>query len=229
MNFRNRILAACLVAMFALSGCQQDASPGGTPTPAETAVALPPTPVAARMTYDGPFGLKMGLTPTEVKAVIPSLEERDQGPGTYRSDSVPMPHPDFESYLLLFSAQSGLCKIMAIGKDISSGDTGFEVRSAFDDLDKAVTGKYGKGKKYDFTSERYDSPEFWMMYLLKKNRTLAKIWSEKDGSALTGDLESISLEAKASDMSTGYLVLRYEFQNMSDCIAESETEKNKGL
>lgn len=118
---------------------------------------------------------------------------------------------------------------MAIGKDIKSGDAGYEVRSAFDALDKAITNKYGKGKKYDFTSERYESPEFWMMYLLKKNRTLAKYWDKEEGSNLTSDLRSISLEAGASDMSTGYLVMRYEFQNMPDCVAEGEAERNKGL
>ncbi len=68
-----------------------------------------------------------------------------------------------------------------------------------------------------------------MMHLLKKNRTLAKIWSAEEGSNLTSNLDSIALEAGATDMSTGYLVMRYEFQNMPDCVAEGEAEKNKGL
>jgi hypothetical protein len=161
--------------------------------------------------------------------VVGSLEESSEGAGLYYSSTVPVPHPDFESYSLGFSRKSGLCKVVAIGKDIKSGQTGFELRSAFDALDKAITAKYGQGKKYDFTSERYDSPEFWMMHLLQKNRTLAKVWSSSNGSTLSADLDSISLEARATDMSTGYLVVHYEFQNMSDCVTEGEAEKNKAL
>ena len=68
-----------------------------------------------------------------------------------------------------------------------------------------------------------------MMYLLKKNRTLAKFWDKETGSTLLNNLEAIELQAKASDMSTGYLVLRYEFENISDCVTESKNNKNKGL
>ena len=229
MRFQQRKAAACLISIIALSGCQPSESPASTSAQAERPAAPQPSPVATHVTYDGPFGLKMGLSPAEAKAAIPSLKESDQGPGIYSSSSMPVSHPDFESYSLLFSQKSGLCKIVAIGKDIQSGDAGYEVRSAFDALDKAITNKYGKGKKYDFTSERYESPEFWMMYLLKKNRTLAKYWDKEEGSSLTSNLTSISLEAGASDMSTGYLVMRYEFQNMPDCVAEGEAEKNKGL
>lgn len=229
MRFQHKRAVASLLTIIALSGCQQNSSPVSTRTPAEHPTAPLSSPATSRVIHDGPFGLKMGLSPAEVKAAVPSLEESDQGAGIYRSVSVPVPHPDFESYSLLLSQKSGLCKIVAIGKDIQSGDTGFEVRSAFDALDKAITSKYGKGKKYDFTSERYDSSEFWMMHLLQKNRTLAKIWSKEEGSSLTNNLSAIALEAGASDMSTGYLVMRYEFQNMPDCVAEGEAEKNKGL
>lgn len=68
-----------------------------------------------------------------------------------------------------------------------------------------------------------------MMYLLKKNRTLAKFWGKEHGSNLPSNLSTIYLQAKASDMSTGYLVLSYEFENISDCMAESKANNNKGL
>ena len=138
-------------------------------------------------------------------------------------------YPDFESYSLLFSQKNGLCKILAIGKDIKSGDSGSEVKSAFNSLDESLSKKYGKGKKYDFTSSKYESPEYWMMYLLKKNRTLDKFWMKKYGSTLLNNLSAIALNANASDMSTGYLTLSYEFENFSDCVDEAKTENSKGL
>jgi hypothetical protein len=171
----------------------------------------------------------MGLTREQVQQLIPGLKDEEDSPGYANATSVPQSHPDFESYGLQFSKKSGLCKIVAIGKDISTGSAGYELRSAFDEIDKALTAKYGKGKLYDFSSERYDSPEFWMMHLSQKNRTLAKVWSPEFGSTLSHNLGSVGLEAGASDMSTGYLVIRYEFSNLPDCVAESEAEKHKAL
>lgn len=184
---------------------------------------------APQRSYDGPFGLQMGLTREQVRELIPSLKDSEDSPTYAESSTVPKPHPDFESYGLQFSKKSGLCKIVAIGKDISSGSAGYELRAAFEEIDKALTARYGKGKLYDFSSERYDSPEYWMMHLLQKNRTLAKIWSSEHGSSLSHSLGSVGLEANASDMSTGYLVVRYEFSNLPDCSAEAETEKHQAL
>lgn len=226
-----KVPQAALIAFTAvtLGACQKDSNR----TPSEPArhdeISQSATKREVPRKYDGPFGLKMGLTRDEVKHMVAGLTTSEDEPGWAKSSTVPVPHPDFESYAHQFSEKSGLCKIVAIGKDISSGDAGIEVRSAFDSLDEALTTRYGKGKKYDFTSERYDSPEFWMMHLLQKNRTLAKIWGTEYGSTLTNDLGSIGLEASATDMSTGFLVVRYEFTNLQDCIAEDKAQKNKGL
>jgi hypothetical protein len=217
------------LALIALAGCQQEA--GGRPVQSTSAeIPVEPTPQAAKPSaYEGPFGLKMGLTPSDAKALIPSLSETEETRTIFEANSVPIPHPDFESYTVVFSQKTGLCKVTAIGKDITSGDAGFEVRSAFDSLDEALTKKYGKGKKYDISNDRYDSPEYWMMYLKNKNRTLAKAWGEEHGSALTSNLNSIVLQAHATTMSTGYLVVHYEFENMADCVAEAKAEINRGL
>jgi len=229
MRFKRGKAIASVMAVLALAGCQQDTGSSQAQVPKGEAPAQSTSQSAQPTAYNGPFGLKMGLSLEDAKALIPSLSADEEKPGVYSAANVPISHPDFESYSLTFSQKSGLCKIVGIGKDIASGDAGFEVRSAFDALDEALTKKYGKGKKYDFTSERYESPEFWMMYLLKKNRTLAKVWSKEKSSILTNSLSAITLEAGATDMSTGYLVMRYEFENMSDCVAEATAEKNKGL
>lgn len=148
---RQALITAFTLAM--LTACQkQSPDTPNTDVPGERPNSSVEAPAAPRPTYDGPFGLRMGLSPEEAKVVMPSLEEAEQGSGIYRSDSVPTPHPDFKSYLLFFSSKSGLCKIVAIGKDIQSGYTGLELRTAFDDLDKALSEKYGKGKKYDVSA-----------------------------------------------------------------------------
>lgn len=230
MKFDTKKAITSLLVIFVLAGCQKEqdtaqAEVQALPSPTQQPTAVPPKPVV----YEGPFGLKMGLSVEETKKAISGLSKMEQSEWIYKADSVPTPHPDFDFYSLKFSENTGLCRITAIGKDIKSGDSGAEIRSNFDSIDESLSKKYGKGKKYDFSSSRYESPEYWMMYLLKKNRTLAKFWGKEHGSNLPSNLSTIYLQAKASDMSTGYLVLSYEFENISDCMAESKANNNKGL
>lgn len=233
MQFNLKIKITGLLVLIALAGCQKEHGTAQVQEQEQASASRPTTqpPVAPAKpsAYDGPFGLKMGLSIEEVKKIIPGLSKTEQSEWIYKADSVPTPHPDFDFYVLNFSEKTGLCKISAIGKDIKSGDSGAEVKSDFNSLDESLSKKYGKGKKYDFTSSKYESPEYWMMYLLKKNRTLAKFWDKETGSTLLNNLEAIELQAKASDMSTGYLVLSYDFENISDCVTESKNNKNKGL
>lgn len=229
MRLSHKAVTASLCCVLALAACQRDADPSIALGQSRTARAQPAPQVAEQNTYEGPFGLQMGLSLDEVKTVIPGISSSDNVPLVYHANSVPSPHPDFESYMLVISRASGLCKVVAIGKSISSGNTGQEVRSAFDSLDEAISSKYGKGKKYDYSTDRDESPEYWMMYLLKKNRTLAKYWDKNEGSTLTNDIGFISLEAGATRIDTGHLMLGYEFLNMPDCVAESKAQKHKSL
>ena len=229
MKFNSKKAITGLLAIFVLAGCQKEQGMAQTQTQASSPPTQPTVAPPKPIVYEGPFGLKMGLSIEETKKLISGLSKNENGEWIYRADSVPTPHPDFDFYSLQFSENSGLCSISAIGKDIKSGDSGAEIRSDFNSLDESLSKKYGKGKKYDFTSSKYESPEYWMMYLLKKNRTLAKFWNKENGSNILNNLSVISLQAKASDMSTGYLILSYDFENISDCMAESKANNSKGL
>ena len=203
-----------------------------TQQPQTSAKELEPTPknvAVEQKKYDGPFGLQMGLSKHDLKSLIAGAKEIEADSSVWESTSVPTPHSDFESYFFRFSEKSGLCSIGAIGKDITTGGAGTELKSQFDTIDEALTNKYGKGKKFDYTTDRYSSLEFWMLELLQKNRTLAKYWDREEKSNLPDWLTSISIEAKASDIHTGYISLRYEFSNIDQCISESKSNANKGL
>lgn len=204
------------------SAAKADALGSGVP-----AAASASTPPPAPKSYDGPFGLKQGLTPDEVRAVT-ALTSGDT-PGMYTAATVPSPHVAFESYVLGFSSKSGLCTITAIGKDITAGSYGTEVISAFDDLESALQKKYGPDKKYDFAGGIMDDPQYWMMALSEKNRTLAAVWNKESKATLPPSLSSIGLEARGSDINTAYINLRYEFSNVADCESEAKQEQNKGL
>ena len=213
-----------------LLACTQEATPTISENSAAKTVEPPPEPVkpAALQKFDGPFGLRMGLTDIEVKKYISDLQPSEK-PGGFDASTVPTPHPSFESYSFQFSEKSGLCSITGIGRDIETGDTGAEVKAAFSSLDEALTAKYGVGKKYDFSNQRYDSPEFWMLHLLKKNRTLAKFWDREEKSNLPESIRTIALQAHASGISKAYNNIRKELSNIDDCIAERKNKINKAL
>ena len=224
--------AVCFVAgvVFA-AGCaeRQEGQADTTKSPGAEIATDAPQPAADTTppTYDGPFGLKAGLTLDEVRRVA-TLTASDVD-GVYRSTDVPKPHPAFESYSLYFSTKSGLCAITSIGKDIEAGQTGSEVRTEFSGIEDGLTSKYGKGKRYDFATGLMDEMQYWMIALSDKNRTLATFWAPDSGSTLPADISSISLQAHALDMSTGYVNLRYEFSNIEDCSNERKDRQNSAL
>lgn len=224
------LIATGLVAVACSNNAPTSTSGGakealGSATPAAPSVAAPPAP--SSKSYDGPFGLKEGLTLDEVRAIT-SLTAGD-APGLYSTDSVPAPHVAFENYVLGFSDKSGLCTITAIGKDITAGSYGTEVITAFDDLEAALKKKYGTDKRYDFASSVLDEPQFWMMALSQKDRTLSAIWDKESKATLPASLSAIGLTARGTDIRTAYINLRYEFANVGDCEAETKQQQNKGL
>ena len=189
----------------------------------------PPAPSPARK-YDGPFGLQAGLSIDEVKKSAPDLVETQEQPGWYSTTTVPTPHPSFESYGLQFSAKSGLCRLTGVGKNISTGSDGSEVRSQFDDLTSAITERYGHGKKYDFyTGGGSGEPQYWMMYLKDKDQVLGMAWEKDTGAKLPPTISSIVVRASALDMRTGIVYIMYNFSNIGDCTSEEKASKNKAL
>jgi hypothetical protein len=223
-----------LVCALTLGGCTQKANEaepskssalGGAP--AITAVAKA---VAPPRKYDGPFGLQGGLGIADVRQSVPDLVVNEETPMWYSASSVPTPHPSFESYQLQFAEKSGLCALVGIGKDIPTGDSGAEVKLAFDSLTSALSERYGKGKRYDFFSGAGSgSAEYWMMYLNQKDQTLAMTWDKSTGANLPPSISNILVQAHATDTNTGFVNLRYEFANMSDCADQEKAEKDKAL
>lgn len=231
-----RYIALIIGATLTLGACTQSNTPASSSKPVassehEASNATPPSPVAPKQVanYDGPFGLKMGLTRAQAGEVISGLTIDTDHPMWSDAPTVPVPHPYFESYILQFSKKSGLCAIHGIGKDIVSGSSGIQIRTQFDSLNEALTEKYGTGKKYDYSSDSDNSTDFWMMHLLQKDQVLAEVWSNKTKATLSNNISSILIQAHANNMSTGYINIEYEFDNIGDCVAEEKAKTNKAL
>lgn len=94
---------------------------------------------------DALFGLKWGMTVSEVKAASSNLSKLrgERNLETYKASSVPKPLSDVEAYMFIF-ADGKLVKMWAVGKDIVGDPTGSIGKERFEALRGALNDKYGK-------------------------------------------------------------------------------------
>ncbi len=94
---------------------------------------------------------------------------------------------DYESYLVLVSPSVGVSKVVGIGITIKSAGDGTELRSQFDKIQILLTEKYGKPKdSFDLVDvgSVLTEPQYFMLGLLQKERTLESFWELPDGTMI---------------------------------------------
>lgn len=216
---------AALIAATGTVGAQQ-------PAPDAPMAAA----AAAKGVWEGPLGLKMGISLEELGRAV-ALKESKQV-ALYRSDTAPNPHSAFESYIYTVTAGAGLCRITAVGKPVATSVFGGELRSEYASLKEALGAKYGKPTNdFDFLRQGsiWDESNDWMMSLLKKERSLAVYWNampDKQGArqiSLPNDLGVIGLKAEALGPNSGFVSVTYTFTNEKACLDEIKKTVNKSL
>lgn len=179
--------------------------------------------------WDGPFGLKMGLTFNQLKAVDPGIEKQDEN--NYKMTKVPKPHRDMESYFVTISPTSGLAKVGALSADIFSNGYGFDVRSKYESLRDALAEKYGEYREIDMLmpGSIWDDPDDFMMALLMEERYLFCVWAPDNGVTLPSYLSGVALSTNGLNSNTAYLSLDYEFSNFAVYIEELKKKDSDSL
>ena len=178
----------------------------------------------------GPLGLNKGMTLEELKkqgAFSPVGQQY-----VYTSKTLASGHTDFDLYTVILTPEQGLCKIQASSKEIDTSSFGTELESKYRRLIDAMSEKYGPpGKNFDFLSagSLWEEPQYWMMALLKKERTLSAFWSAPVNNNLPDSIQSITIESYALSGSTGYIRLSYEFDNIDACIKVVKSKENSTL
>ena len=179
---------------------------------------------------NGPFGLRMGMSASELRQVLDvKVTEPDQRPLVLQTERLPKHHDAFEGYLLIVSDKVGLCKIVGLGETISVKPEGKELKSAFEDLERAIERKYGKHLTRDELegNSKLSDKKQWMLALHGKERALAAFWDAEERSTLSDDIFSIVLDARALSESEGYLRLSYAFNNWDRCEAEGKQARRQ--
>lgn len=176
---------------------------------------------------DGPFGLSMGMTYDEIKAIDPNIKSKENF--IYKIKTVPRPYPGIDMYILYISPTLGLSRIITYGADIKTSIFGTKIISKFNIMAENLSSVYGTKKQYNFlkNGSRWDDPQYWTMGLLKRERTLATVFGEK--SLLKNNITSIFLQAVMSNRETGYLTIWYEFSNHNALLEELKDRNSQSL
>lgn len=219
-----------LMAIGVLVGCGKSADQSSNEVQVTESQKTVATPAPAPTKWDGPFGLAMGLTVEQLEKAGISLKELE--PGIFSGATAPAPNGKFESYTYVINDKTGLCKVAGIGKDLQANAFGAQVKDVFDDLEQALTSKYGKPSstfKFVRAGSIWKEDKYWMMGLTKKERIHDVTWIDGEKGVALPDLASIALRASASDIATGYVTLNYEFPNVSECLKANKAKANESL
>jgi hypothetical protein len=157
------------------------------------------------------FGFERGMTPEQVTRLVgPSAITNtmpDQLGGVqYTLSTAPSPHREFEQYVLVFSKDSGLLRVVAIGKNFQTSSDGLQLRDHYDSLCAAMKTTYVLERQLDFArpGSPWNKPRDFMMGLLKNDRVLAAFFKDGQG-------DHVIIEPSATDSSNGYITVSYEY------------------
>ena len=168
-----------------------------------------------------PFGFTRGMTKAQILSLLgKDAVVVDRG-DNFMVSTAPKPHPDFETYILHVSTSSGLAGVSANSKDISTNVFGESLKNKFFEVEDALEKKYGKPvtiRDEVADGSLWTEPQYWMMGLLKEDRTLEARWNY--GNA------SIALYAIARSQETGYLLLAYELSNFGTWKREHDQKRD---
>lgn len=225
-----------LCLLLALSACEnkRDSSlPAARPTAEASTKPVTETPAPkvvtpSPKTYDGPFGLAMGIPRSELLNAL-NFKNKDEDKPYQFSGVPPKPVSGFETYALVATDGQGLCRISTLEDVNVVNDSGDQLKEETDKIAETLALKYGKyTKKYDFAHQDVyrRNPRFWMMALREKSVTYVYLWEPAKGSpALPNNLASIEISPGSAESGKGWVRIGYEFTNMSAC--RDEIKKNK--
>jgi hypothetical protein len=213
---------------IAVEAALEPASVASSGAPKSSVVSLSDHPsalkAAAARNKPTPFGFRYGSSKDEVIKELGSAAVVKVSGNQVTFKTAPSPHPEFELYNAFFSPKQGLLKVVAYSRDIATSDDGSELKNEFDRLRGGMETKYGPSKKVDNCkgSDVDCEPQFYMMQLMEKNRSLFALWTESLAAPDTG----IVIEGRALGINKGFIAVTYEFPGWNEFVDEQDNKKN---
>ena len=228
-------ICAVLLLLVACGKTDAPETSSSSAAQAASAPALPPSAVivapqtkSPTKTYEGPFGLAMGI---QIKELEEELGFKKRSETTY-TGTPPKPASSFEQYFISAAPSAGVCRIIATHDVKGVSGSGDQLKAATDSIAEMLEVKYGKPtEKFNFASQDVykRNPKFWMMALMKEDVTYSYWWMKGKSFDPPNDISAITLEAQSSSIEDGYVRLTYIFSNEKACMDETKRQKSTNL
>lgn len=169
---------------------------------------------------DGAFGIEIGQSLSEL-----DVEAEGSNPTL---SSVPNPHPDFRTYSVMATENTGVCVIIGISKLYENDRYGVTIRNDFDKFTEALSQKYGVAELIDQRKVGgiYDEADDWVMSIRQNELVFAATWDSPNDAP---DLDYLELRIFAIKSHTTVMKIMYKGSNFFDCEAEIEEENNSSF
>ena len=220
---RTGILA---LALSGLAGCgvESPADPNFSEA-ADLTMDGEPLPSSYRPT-EGPFGISKAAAIADLDAT-----PVDENAGLFEVDRFPKPHPDFANLGVIASPATGVCEVLASGREIDDDVPGTIVRSIVDRVAAQLELRYGKPRKVDWcdTTTTNCRPGFWVIDLQNAARGYGYSWQATAARPLPNDLAKIELFVISTPTHDAYPQLNYTFDNAPACAAALDKAASAAL
>lgn len=165
---------------------------------------------------DGPFGVLIGSDPALLKDCSPLRE-----PGHFHCSKLPRTHPDMEGYIIQSHPTTGVCFVKSVGKDITIGSSGIEVKSKADEIAEQISVVYGKDGRERINlniSRLWTAPDEWVMASLSKEAMYAHRW-KFTGQKIINNVSIVIVAASVTSRSKGFVGAEFYGTNYDECTA----------
>jgi hypothetical protein len=177
----------------------------------------------------GPFGFERGMTREQIVQIVgkDAVDAKSSTGNMMMVTKAPKSNPAFENYLLIISPTQGLLKLIAVGTTVHTGDSGMELKSAYEAVLAGVSQRYGS------TEKQLDGcnggtgctgNEYWMLGLYEKNRYLTALWTPNSPG---NSVKVVAVEAHAANLNSGWVTVTYEFEGFTQYIDATQSKQNE--
>ncbi|MBC3920847.1 hypothetical protein H8L32_25505 [Undibacterium sp. CY18W] len=233
--FHRQFLSMTVIAAIAsLSACEKHEEPKTAASSSATASAVAATTTAAKpavKTYDGPFGLAMGISDKEIHEIF-GFTNTAEATHVY-TGTPPKLGPGFTKYYVIATPVAGVCRIRAIKVINSVNDRGDQLKEEADNLASLMEEKYGKpsGKYNSIANDIYRrNPQYWMLGLKEKSVVYGYDWEKgKNTAALPNNIDSIDITVTGYSLDSGSVGVTYDMTNFKECEKEYKKAKASNL
>jgi hypothetical protein len=220
-------LLSFIVFSLTLCACNNDSSSKKqSASPVEKKqITLAPTSTEVK-TYDGPFGLTMGIS-SEILIKNFKFNVDEKTPLWFYGQP-PNPSNLFTNYHVFAGEKTGICSIIASTERIEFNDSGDEIKRRADEIAKAISIKYGKGEQFDYGNES-GRTNLWAYSADNGNAKYSYAWEAKSKVKLSKELEGIIVDVVPLDYKIGLVTARYYFENSEQCDKELALTNSSNL